>query len=175
MIKNYIEYKKISSELKENIDPIFIKFKNELEYKQNEGLLTTASLIIALPAILGLISRIGKIAGNLINKISGKKPNSQSDYQKWMEKLGNVADQLHHLYLSPIESAVGRFVKDKHKSHLIANGIFHIIVASFLIASGVTAYKAFYAKNVSMATLESALTAIKGGEVKTFISNLFKA
>lgn len=179
MIKNYAEYNKIylsdsTFELKKNIDPIFIKFENDLKYKHNEGILTTTSLIIALPAIFGLISRIGKIAGNLINKISGKKPNSQSDYQKWMTKLGNIADQLHHLYLGPIESAISKFVKDKHKAHSIANGIFHVIVASFLIASGVTAYKAFHAKNVSMATLESALTAIKGGEIKAFITNLFE-
>jgi hypothetical protein len=45
-------------------------------------------------------------------------------------------------------------------------------VAVLFIASGVTAVKALQAKNVSLATLESALSAVKGGEIKTYISNL---
>jgi Flp pilus assembly pilin Flp len=89
-----------------------------------------------------------------------------------MSKLGNIADQLHHLYVIPIEAIVKKFVKDPEKAHKVANGIFHVIVAVLFIASGVTAVKALQAKNVSLATLESALSAVKGGEIKTYISNL---
>ena len=58
------------------------------------------------------------------------------------------------------------------KAKKVANAVFHIIVATMLIASGVTAVKAFKAQNVSLGTLEAALTAIKGGEVKAFLSSL---
>lgn len=169
----------IVDELKDEMNMLLSTLDNELNKAskndniQNEGLLTTASIVIALPAILGLISRIGKIAGNLINKVLGKKPSNESNYQQWMDKLSNIADQLHHLYLEPIEKIVSKFVKDHNKAHNIANGIFHIIVATLLIASGATAIKAFHAKNVSLTTLESALTAIKSGEIKLFITNLF--
>jgi hypothetical protein len=40
------------------------------------------------------------------------------------------------------------------------------------IASGVGAVKALKAKEISMASLEAALTALKGGEVKTYITKL---
>ncbi len=53
-----------------------------------------------------------------------------------------------------------------------ANGIFHVIVAIMMIASGVGAVKALKANSINMATLETALTAIKGGEVKTYLSKL---
>jgi hypothetical protein len=109
----------------------------------------------------------------MVNKVLGKKPTDQDAYNQWMTKLGHIADELHHLYMVPIESIVKKFVKDPSKAKKIANGIFHVIVATFLIASGVTAVKALQAKNISLATLESALSAVKGGELKNFISGLF--
>jgi hypothetical protein len=123
----------------------------------NEGIITIASIAIALPAVMGLISKFGKAAGNIVNKILGKKPNEDDAYQKWMTKLGHIADELHHLYMTPLLGIVKKFVKDEAKAKSIANGIFHVIVATFLIASGVTAVKALQAKNVSLATLEGAL------------------
>jgi hypothetical protein len=138
----------------------------------NEGLLTVASIAIALPAIMGLIAKFGKIAGNMVNKVLGRKPTDQDAYNQWMNKLGHIADELHHLYMAPIEGTVKKFVKDPDKAKKISNGIFHLIVATFLIASGVTAVKALQSKNLTLATLEGALSAIKGGEIKSFITNL---
>ena len=140
----------------------------------NEGFITIASIAIALPAVMGLISKFGKAAGNIVNKILGKKPNEDDAYQKWMTKLGHIADELHHLYMTPLLGIVKKFVKDEAKAKSVASGIFHVIVATFLVASGVTAVKALQAKNVSLATLEGALTAVKSGELKSFISDLFK-
>ena len=138
----------------------------------NEGLLTVASIAIALPAIMGLISKFGKAAGAMVNKVLGKKPNEDAAYQQWMDKLAHIADELHHLYMAPLLSVAKKFIKDEDKAKKVANGFFHAIVATFLIASGVTAVKAFQAKNVSLATLESALSAVKGGEIKDFLSKL---
>ena len=141
----------------------------------NEGLLTVASIAIALPAIMGLVAKFGKAAGNMVNKILGKKPTDQDAYQQWMTKLGHIADELHHLYMTPIEAIVKKFIKDPVKAKKVSSGIFHIIVATFLIASGATAVKALQSKNLSLATLEGALSAIKGGELKQFISGLVEA
>jgi hypothetical protein len=140
----------------------------------NEGLLTVASIAIALPAIMGLVAKFGKAAGAMVNKVLGKKPTDEDAYNQWMNKLSHIADELHHLYMAPLEAIVKKFVKDPAKAKQVASALFHVIVASFLLASGVTAVKAFQAKNVSLATLEGALSAVKGGEIKTFISDLFK-
>jgi hypothetical protein len=141
----------------------------------NEGLITVASIAIALPAIMGLIAKFGKAAGNVVNKMLGKKPTDQDAYQQWMAKLGHIADELHHLYMAPLLSITKKFVKDEEMAKKIANGIFHAIVATFLIASGATAIKAIQSKNLSLATLESALSAIKGGELKDFFTGLFNS
>jgi hypothetical protein len=141
----------------------------------NEGLLTIASIAIALPAIMGLVAKFGQAAGAMVNKLLGKKPTDQDAYQQWMTKLGHIADELHHLYMIPIEGIVKKFVKDPEKAKKISSGIFHVIVATFLVASGVTAVKALQAKNISLATLEGALSAVKGGEIKQFLTGLFEA
>jgi hypothetical protein len=172
------EEKKVVDGIKDEVSSILKGMENELnkaaekEQPTNEGLLTAASIAIALPAVMGLISKLGKSAGNIVNKVLGKKPTEETAYQQWMSKLGHIADELHHLYMSPIESIVKKFIKDETKAKKIANGIFHMIVAVFLVASGVTAVKALQAKNISLATLESALSAVKGGEIKSFIQNL---
>ena len=141
----------------------------------NEGLITVASIAIALPAIMGLIAKFGKAAGAMINKMLGKKPNDEEAYQQWMNKLGHIADELHHLYMAPLLAVTKKFVKDEEMAKKIANGVFHAIVATFLIASGATAVKALQSKNLSLATLEGALSAVKGGELKDFFTGLFKA
>ena len=144
----------------------------EKEQPTNEGLLTIASIAIALPAVMGLVAKLGKGASTMVNKLLGKKPDEKSAYNQWMAKLGHIADELHHLYLAPIESIVKKFIKDEAKAKKVANGIFHVIVATFLIASGVTAVQAIQSKNLSLATLETALSAVKGNEIKTFIEKL---
>ena len=159
--------------IKGEMNKVLGALKDEFEEKsktQNEGLLTVAGVALALPAIMGLIAKFGKAAGNTVRKILGKKPTDESEYQEWMIKLGGIADDLHHLYMIPIKKIVSKFIKDKSKADKVANIIFHIIIATFLIISGATAVKALQAKNLQLSTLEAALTAVKGGEVKAFIT-----
>jgi len=170
--------KAVVDNVKDEMDSVLNGMDTELEKASkstNEGLITIASIAIALPAIMGLISRFGKTAGNAVNKILGQKPNEEGAYQQWMIKLGHIADELHHLYMAPLISITKKFVKDEEMAKKIANGIFHAIVATFLIASGSTAVKALQSKNLSLATLESALSAIKGGELKDFFTGLTKS
>jgi len=168
----------VVDDVKDEMSSILKTMDTELDKASkstNEGLLTIASIAIALPAIMGLIAKFGKAAGNMVNKVLGKKPTDQDAYQQWMTKLGHIADELHHLYMAPIEAIVKKFVKDPAKAKKISSGIFHVIVATFLIASGATAVKALQTKNISLATLEGALSAVKGGELKQFITGLFEA
>jgi len=140
--------------------------------EQKEGVLTTASLVLALPTILGLIARFGKTVTSIINRTIGKKPTNQIEANKYFQQVGRLADELHKLYLKPIELIVKRFVKDPTKAKKISNFLFHVIIAIMLLASGITATKALQSKELSLATLETALTAIKSNEVKSYITKL---
>ena len=169
------ETDEIVDDIKDEMSSILKALDDELEKKsktQNEGLLTIAGIALALPAIMGLIAKFGKAAGNTVRKVLGKKPTDKGEFNEWMAKLGGIADNLHHLYMVPIKKIVGKFIKDKNKADKVSSAIFHIIVATFLIISGATAIKALQAKNISLTTLEAALTAVKGGEVQAFITKL---
>ena len=106
---------RVVDDIKDEMDDLIKGLESELEKTSkttNEGLLTTASIAVALPAIMGLVAKFGKAAGNIVNKMMGKKPSQEDDYQQWMNKLGNIADELHHLYMTPIKGIVKKFVKD---------------------------------------------------------------
>ena len=109
---------------------------------------------------------------SIIKRTIGTASDNQSDSEKYFQQMGRIADELHHLYIKPIELIVRRFVKDPTKANKVTNGIFHVIVAIMMIASGVGAVKALKANSINMATLETALAAVKGGEVKTYLSKL---
>lgn len=172
---------KVVDSLKDEMSTILKSLDSELtkaseteEKPTNEALLTVASIAIALPAILGIISNLGKAVGATISQLLGKKPSEEDAYQQWMSKLGHIADELHHLYLTPIKAIVSKFIKDSAKADKVSDAIFHVIVAVFMITSGVTAVKALQAKNISLSGLELALVAVKKGEINSYISNLLK-
>ena len=165
----------VVAQLKSQMSSLIGNIDSTLEDKsdeQNEGLLTVAGLAVAMPAILGLVSKFGKAASTVINKIMGKKPTEKEQEENWFAKLGKIADDLHHLYQAPLEKVVAKFVKDPAKAKKVSHFLFHVIVAIMLIASGATAIKALQSKEISLATLETALAAVKGGEIKAYISKL---
>jgi len=167
--------KEVLDDLKGQMSALLGGIEDELEdasKEQKEGALTIASIALATPAILGLIARFGKAATSIVKRVMGKKPTDQGDAEKYFQQMSRVADELHHLYIKPLELVVKRFVKDPIKAKKIANFVFHVIIAIMLLASGITAVKALQSKELSLATLETALTAVKGGEVKNYITKL---
>ncbi len=161
----------LKSQMSSLIDGIEDKLEDASK-EQKEGILTTAGIALALPAILGLISRFGKAATGIVRRIMGQKPTQQNDTERYFQQMGRVADELHGLYMKPLELIVRRFIKDETKAKKTAHFIFHIIVGIMLLSAGVTAFKAIQSKNLSLATLETALAAIKGGEIKQYITKL---
>ena len=163
------------SQLKSQMSAFIDGMENAIEDKskdQKESVATIAGLTLALPAILGLIARLGKASASIIKRTIGTASQHQNDAEKYFQQMGRIADELHHLYIKPIELVVKRFVKDPNKAHKVAVFIFHVIVAILCISSGVTAVKALQSKEINLATLEAALTAVKGGEVKQYITKI---
>lgn len=163
------------SQLKGEMSDLIGDIEDTLEDKskeQKEGILTTAGLVIAIPSILGLIAKFGKVATKLFRKIVGEKPNDKKEAEQYFARIGKLADELHHLYMKPLEALMSKFIKDPTKSKKVAHFVFHVIVAILFLSAGVTAFKAIQSKNISLATLEAALASIKGGEIKTYISKL---
>jgi hypothetical protein len=165
----------VVSQLKSEMGDLIGDIEDTLEDKskdQKEGLATYVGIGLAIPPILGIIAKFGKFASQTISKFLGKKPDKQSDAEKYFNQMGRIADELHHLYQKPLQLALRPFIKDKEKAEKVANFIFHVIIAYMFINAGITAFKALQSKQLSLATLETAMAAVKGGEVKTYITKL---
>jgi hypothetical protein len=165
----------VVSQLKSKMSDLIDNIEDTIEDKskeQKEGAATYIGVALAIPPILGLIAKFGKYASSVINSVLGREPKNQSDAEKYFGQMARIADELHQIYLKPLELAIRPFVKNPEKAKKIASFIFHIVVAYMFINAGITAFEAIQAKHVSLATLETALAAIKGGEVKAYISKL---
>lgn len=130
---------------------------------EEEGLLLASSIALAAPAILKLVSKIGKFIG--------KKFGAKMKEENFLDHL---AHDIHEGYLSFIEKAISFIPSLKNinqqQKRKMAEGILACVVAYLMVQSGVGVFKAIKTGSTFMATLESALTAIKEGELAVFLS-----
>lgn len=130
---------------------------------EEEGLLLASSVALAAPAILKLVSKVGKFIG--------KKFGAKMKEENFLDHL---AHDIHEGYLGFIEKAISFIPSLKNinqqQKRKMAEGILACIVAYLMVQSGVGAFKAVKTGSTFMATLESALTAIKEGELAVFLT-----
>lgn len=165
----------VVSQLKSQMGNLISSIEDTIEDKskeQKEAIGTYVGVALAIPPILGLIAKFGNYASGVLKKALGKKPDDQTGSERYFQQMGRIADELHTIYKKPLELAIRPFVKDEEKAKKVSNFIFHIIVAYMLINAGITAVEALQSKQLSLATLETALATIKGGEVKKYILKL---
>lgn len=138
----------------------------------NEELTTLflVSLAIAMPKIIELI---GKVTQWIINKLGGKS--------KAGDKIAHFGHWLHELMIKAITKGlyiVPGFKKlPKDKQEKIAKVIHTVVVAGLAAASGIGAFDALSNSSYIIGGIESALTAVKAGElgIITFITTQIKA
>ena len=129
---------------------------------QNESLtFAIAGSIVSAPALLKIF---GKAAAKVEGWVTGKKVETNA--------IIKVADKLHGLLIGGIEKALF-FVKDKKARHRLAVILFHAIVAGLLIASGKALVGALAKHKTGMSIFEGVLSAIKSGELGTYLTATF--
>ena len=96
----------VVDDLKDEMSSVLKALDNELKKKsktQNEGLLTVAGIALALPAIMGLVAKFGKAAGNTVRKVLGKKPLINIT-------LDNL-NKIRHLYVDILVSSDSKLIE----------------------------------------------------------------
>ena len=124
--------------------------------------LVVAGASLAIPEILKIIGKITKKFSSVI----GRTGNTG-------EKIIKVADKLHGVLTGVIKKGL-RAIGAKEGSALdkIVDGLYHVLIASLMLASGAGSVKAFKAGKIAMSSLEAALTAVKSNEVGRFLQDL---
>tara|TARA_R110002012_G_scaffold45353_3_gene120611 strand:- start:6053 stop:8089 length:2037 start_codon:yes stop_codon:yes gene_type:complete len=124
--------------------------------------IVVAGASLAVPEILKIIGKVSKKFSSII----GRTGNTG-------EKIIKVADKLHTILTGVIKKAL-RAMGAKEGSALdkIVDGLYHVLIASLMLASGAGSVKAFKAGKIAMSSLEAALAAVKSNEVGRFLQDL---
>lgn len=158
----------------------------------NRGLVNeeviSATLIISL--ILGaptIIKSITKAFGYIFNKIKKLfKKDKESDKETVAEKIIKMTDKWHHAYITTLRQILrmgGVFksagITDKHRQEKATEVVFYTIIFGFAVLGGIATGKSVLhvakhmnLSNISLASLEGALTSIKSNEVVKFIKTI---
>lgn len=146
--------------LEKSLEQAFSDIASDIPTDVNESAaLTIAGTALALPELL-------KIIGKVVSKVSKYFKGTGATG----EKLVTTADKAHHFLVGLLEKPLKLMGLKGKALHKTADVLFHVIVASLMIAAGYHAIKAIKTANFSMATLEGALAAIKNREVQKFIA-----
>lgn len=163
MITNYNEYNDFI--LEKEIIKIFEELSNNISNirKTNESVaLTIAGTALALPEITKLIG-IGVKKLSQLMGFSGKSG----------EKIIKFAEKIHHKIIAVIQLGVKKLgVKDEKIANKVANGIFYLVIASFMISSGLSTVSALNSSQFSIESIEGALTAVKNKEIISYLMNI---
>ena len=147
------------------------------EKEVDEGALVAASAILAAPQVLEIVGETINWIVPTIKRYMGKT--DVSDSTAFGNKLLEWSKSLHHKYLIPIRYVVKRLFPDKDDewNEKVANRLFHLIVAAFLVYAGSGAFEAFVAASAGSGTtaivtgiIESALAAVKSNEILEFLT-----
>lgn len=142
-----------------------------------------AGLAAAMPIVLKGFGKLANLVGKALSKLPGAEAYDYEalgeDWKSWWYKK---SEELHHAYVGGIERMVsiiyrivtkGKGKLDPAKKHKLAEGIWTLIVAYLMVASGSGVLKAAASKSYGIAGLESALAAVKAEEVGAFLISLF--
>ena len=137
----------------------------EGELEEAVGILTAASVALVVPAIMKMVSGAARLVNIGIKKLStgGSKSEGVKAFADWMEKKGEA---LHHKYVSVFTTIAEKvFRLEGEDAERVGQAMYYLLIATLAVASGVGAAHAAEHAEVPLAALESALAAIKGGEV----------
>lgn len=126
--------------------------------------LAIAGVTLAIPEIVRLIGSVVKRASKFFGA-TGKSG----------DQIIALSKKMHSVLVYPIEKALMAMgLKDKDKAHKVAGAILTVVIAGLAIASGAAAIEAFKKSSVVVGSAEGALTAIKSGEIGSYLARILR-
>jgi hypothetical protein len=130
------------------------------------GAILIASIVAAIPKLIEHVGSAIKFANKLFKS---------KRIENWGEWLTQQGHKLHHKYIGFVQKILVYTIPtfkelDAKKQEKIAERVWMVIVAGLLVSSAAGAAHAWTAGEVHMAGIESALAAVKNGEIAAWIS-----
>jgi len=126
---------KLANEIGMELDDIFRKELEKASQQQNEAVLTTAALALAVPGFLNTITKVAQaFSKKFIKGIDLKK----QDPKAWYTVLGKFTEKIDSYIGAPFEAMLRPIIQDTTKRKKIVNLLKALALASIAIAGGVT-------------------------------------
>ena len=160
---------KIANEIGNLMDDILNK---ELtNQQQNEAILTTAALILALP---GIINSMIKIPQAIAKKYSGKFNFFKKDSKVWYNVLEKYTEKIDNYIGKPFDIALKPIIKDDIKRKKVVNVLKALSIITMAIAGSVDISKAgnltSYIKSLNLGTFSDDLISLSSKTVAGFVA-----
>lgn len=173
----------IGADILDSISSELESLETSDENMQEAAGVIIAGLSAALPIVLKGLGKLSNLAGKALSKLPGADAyDYESMGEEWKAWWYEKSKELHHAYIGAVERLVsimyriitrGKGKLDPAKKHKLAEGIWTVVVAYLMVASGAGVLKAAASHSYGVAGLESALTAVKAEEVGAFLISLF--
>ena len=168
---------KEQEELKKEF-PELAKVEDDVKEGRLNEFVVTASLIAgilaALPKLIKILGWLVKGVGSFVGSVLKMKKTGDA-IKKFAEKLMHAGDELHHAYIGGIETAL-EFIIPDFKSLAstvktkIAELVYLVIVLAMGLSAGLGTFEALHHAQWVHASVEGALSAVKAGEIGSFLA-----
>lgn len=152
--------------------------------KQNEGQINElvitgtliAGIVAAIPTLIKIFGYAVKGLGMLVKKFISDK--AGDSIKKFADNIIHAGHELHVKYIKLVQAALvgsapGFGFMPNDSQYRCAEVVYTIIVGILGIQAGIAAYDSFKAAQFLPGGIEGALSAIKGGEIGAYLSEVF--
>jgi hypothetical protein len=150
-------------------DEIADKMEDKLEDKnlQNEIGVSTAILALCITTCAPVVaSYVGKTAKYVFGELGVEKGEA---FGEWLEHNAHV---LESKLKAPFKAIVGKFINDPQKADTVAEALYAIMLAGLGLSAGISFMDSIKHGNVSQAALNTLKMAIKGKEIKDYVTSV---
>lgn len=151
------------------------------EGKLNEFAITgslIAGVVAAIPALIKILGYAVKGIGSMLSKFGFAKAGDKT--KQFAEKLFHASEDLHHKYIKAVKFACKYMIPgfaefEESTQEKMATVVYYVIIGILGFNAGVDALHSFKIAQWIPGGIEGVLTAIKGGEIGSFLSSALKS
>jgi hypothetical protein len=135
----------LAAEIGKNLDDIFKKELQKASQQQNEAVLTTAAIVLAIP---GFLNTIAKVTQAFYKKFSRGIDLTKQDPKTWYNVLEKFTEKIDSYIGLPFDSMLKPLIQDSAKRKKVVNLIKGLAIATMAIIGGINLDKTIQTASV---------------------------
>jgi hypothetical protein len=144
-VQNEQAAQQLAAEIGTELDDIFKKELQKATQQQNEAVLTTTALILAIP---GFLNTLAKVTQAFYKKVNRGIDLTKQDPRAWYNVLDKFTQKIDSYIGMPFDAMLKPLIQDSTKRKKVVNLIKGLAIATMAIIGGITLDKTVQATSV---------------------------